>query len=58
MFLNKNSVPIISHVDKGTAILTIGAGGGALVTDVAKNLGKTRKKSRSNKYIVKRRGKK
>ncbi|MEM9453460.1 MAG: hypothetical protein AAGF11_04725 [Myxococcota bacterium] len=45
MFLRKNSLEAISHVDQGTAIMAIGAGARGLVTDVAKNLGKSRSKS-------------
>lgn len=45
MFLNKNTLEAVSHVDQGTAILAIGAGARGLVTDVAKSLGKSRKNS-------------
>lgn len=45
MFLSKNAIEAVSHVDEGTAIMAIGAGARALVTDVAKSLGKARKQS-------------
>jgi len=45
MFLRKNSLEAVSHVDEGTAVLAIGAGARTIVTDVAKNLGKDRKQS-------------
>jgi hypothetical protein len=45
MFLSKGSIEAVSHVTDGTAILAIGAGARAVVTDVAKNAGKPRKSS-------------
>jgi len=45
MFLGKNQLELVSHVTNGTAVLAIGAGAKALVTDVAKNAGKPRKDS-------------
>lgn len=45
MFLRKDALDVITHVDQGTAIMAIGAGARAVVTDVAKSLGKTRKSS-------------
>lgn len=45
MFLRNDSFEIVSHVDDGTAILALGAGARGTVTDVAKNLGKSRKTS-------------
>lgn len=45
MFLSKSSIEAVSFVNEGTAILAIGAGARATVTDVAKSLGKARKKS-------------
>lgn len=45
MFLGKNTLDLVSHVTDGTAVLAIGAGAKALVTDVAKNAGKPRKDS-------------
>lgn len=45
MFLSKSSLELVSHVTDGTAVLAIGAGARALVTDVAKNAGKPRKDS-------------
>lgn len=45
MFLSGSSLEAVSHVTDGTAVLAIGAGARALVTDVAKSSGKARKKS-------------
>lgn len=45
MFLKKNTLEAISHVDEGTAILAIGAGARGIVTNVAKSIGKDRKSS-------------
>jgi len=36
MFFGKNTLELVSHVSDGTAVLAIGAGAKALVTDVAK----------------------
>jgi hypothetical protein len=40
MFLGKNTLDVVSNVSDGTAVLAIGAGAKALVTDVAKGGGK------------------
>lgn len=45
MFLGKNTLELVSHVSDGTAVLAIGAGAKALVTDVAKTGDKPRKSS-------------
>lgn len=45
MFLSGGSLEAVSHVTDGTAVLAIGAGARALVTDVAKSSGKPRKNS-------------
>ncbi len=44
-FLNKNKLETFAMVAEGTAIVAIGAGGKALVSDVARSLGKDRKDS-------------
>ncbi|MEX1363114.1 MAG: hypothetical protein AB1Z98_08305 [Nannocystaceae bacterium] len=48
MFLRKDTIEAVSHVDQGTAILAIGAGARGIVTDVAKSLGGKRKSSLAN----------
>ncbi len=45
MFLRKDSIDAISHVDGNTAIMAIGAGARGIVTDVFKNISKPRKNS-------------
>ncbi len=45
MFLRKNSVEMVTLVKQGTAVVAIGAGAQALVADVAKSLGGSRRRS-------------
>lgn len=45
MFMRKDSLDVITHVEQGTAVMAIGAGARTIVTDVAKSLGGSRRSS-------------